>query len=483
MTPAVGEAFALKVKVLGPVHQIPSRCYAVTPSRRLGSQFNLAPSRGIQYLDNALPEWTGVLEVQAEGLAGRRRLHFTGKGQGVFPGDVRPIKTFGGFRWTHPGVRWIRLTDPASGATGLSNPVVVSPRKPRVRIWWGDPHSQTFFSDGVRCPEELYAFARNEAFLDFFAVSDHAEPLTDRQWDYFVAVTNDSNDPGRFATLVGFEWTNSAGGHRNVYYRGSSGPILRSSERHCDTVPKLWKALAGRRALVVPHHPANARMGVPWRQCGWNPRYERLVEIMSVWGNSECPAEKGNPYPIRTLGGEKKGQHVQDALAMGFRMGFCGGGDIHDGRPGDELHVLQKNTPHYDQLSPQGLTAVLAPRLARAVLWDTMYNRLTYATTKKRTYLSFAVNGKAMGSCVRPGKTGGAEMTVEVAASANLKEVTVVKNGRNWRRLMPEDDPRVLNASCSDNDPAPGSYYYVRAVTEDLDMAWSSPVWIDGRNR
>ena len=54
-----------------------------------------------------------------------------------------------------------------------SNPIRATETAPAERIFWGDPHWQTFFSDGIRCPEELYAFARDEAFLDFGAITDH----------------------------------------------------------------------------------------------------------------------------------------------------------------------------------------------------------------------------------------------------------------------------------------------------------------------
>ena len=64
----------------------------------------------------------------------------------------------------------------------------------------------------------------SEAFLDFGAISDHMEAITDRQWDYFQAVSNDYNEPERFATLIGQEWTNHNPGHRNIYYRGNRGP-------------------------------------------------------------------------------------------------------------------------------------------------------------------------------------------------------------------------------------------------------------------
>ena len=202
---AVGEEFTLKVKVCGPVHEIPSAGSWNTPKPGLRSPFNLNVQRQIQFMDNCLPEWAGklVVDSSSDGVKGPEELTFDGINQGVYEQDRRPIKVFRGFTCTKPGFHFLRLTDPESGVVGEANPIHVTADVPEERIFWGDPHWQTFFTDGIRCPEELYAFARDEAFLDFGAISDHMEGVTDRQWEYFQAVTDDYNHPSRFVTLHG----------------------------------------------------------------------------------------------------------------------------------------------------------------------------------------------------------------------------------------------------------------------------------------
>lgn len=476
---AVGEPFALKVKLRGEVREVPCANAFCTVKPKLRGPFNLNVERRIQFMDDCLPEWAGRLDVQSADLDGRRTIAFDGTSQGVFPGDRRPIRTFDGFRFTRPGFHFVRLTDPASGLEAWSNVAMVTADPPRERIWWGDPHWQTFFSDGIRCPEELYAFARDEAFLDFGAVSDHMEAVTDRQWDYFQAVTNDYNAPGRFATLHGQEWTHhlaegGAPGHRNVYFRGAGGPVLRCTDGDCNTLEKLWRtldALPRGQAIAVPHHSANRIMGVDWDR-GWNAEYEKAVEIYSVWGSSEKPGEAGNPRPIRSCEGEVAGRHVIDALKRGYRFGFVGGGDIHDGRPGDDLHTCQKNVAGYaDNLYPQGFTAALASELSREAVFDAMAGRRTYATTRRRIYLDVAAGsaGRAL------------QIQVRAASEDGLQEVVLVRSAEDAERCEPGDDPRIVAADFTLERPGPDEFCYVRVLTRTGDMAWSSPVWGTGR--
>ena len=476
-TLTVGEAFPIKVRVLGPVHKIDSSGAWNTRKPALASPFNLNVQRGIQYMDNCLPDWTGALRVDGAGaLEGAERLAFDGLAQGVFPGDKRPIKVFPGFRWTQPGFQFVRLVHTVSGVETWSNPVFVSAAPPRERLYWGDPHWQTYFSDGIRCPEELYAFARNEAFLDFGAISDHMEAVTDRQWDYFQAVTNDFNEAGRFVTLQGQEWTNhnpkvGAPGHRNIYYRGQGGPALRSTDPECDTLEKLWRKLDGLTAidcLAIPHHSANTVMGVDWAQ-GWNPKYEKAVEIHSVWGNSEKSAANGNPMPLQTkdLKGEMAGRHVVDALKLGYRFGFVGGGDIHDGRPGDDLHNFSY-PPRDWKSAPQGFTAVRVPALTREHVFDAIAGHRTYATTKRRIYLDTGISGT------------GATLALRVAAASEegIDHVAVVRNGDDVQALTPEGDPRILDVAAHPIEAlGPREFCYLRVLTRQGHMAWSSPFW------
>ncbi len=472
---APGEPFALKVKVLGPLRKVGCSGNWNDQKPGLEGPFNLNVSRSIQYHDDCLPEWDGRLTVDAsQALKGQRQLEFDGRNQGVFPGDTRPIRTFAGFTLHEPGFHFIRLYDPDSGAEGWSNPIYVSNSHPDYRIFWGDPHWQTFFSDGIRCPEELYAFARDEAFLDFGAVTDHMEGVTERQWGYFQAVTNDFNEPGRFATLIGQEWTHhnpeaGAPGHRNIYVRGDSSPALRSNDPECNSLSKLWRqldSLPEGSAIAIPHHSANVKMGVDWEK-GWNPEYEKAVEIHSVWGSSECHADEGNTLPNLSNGGEMRGRHVRDALGKGYRFGFVGGGDIHDGRPGLPLHNDSYLKSPDRTARPGGYTAVKAPDLTREAVFDAIRNRQTYASTQSRVYLDTDLNGDS----------GTYRLSLKAASEEGISEAKVILNGEESQALKPESDPRILIRNDISLELDPDDYCYVRITTEKNNIAWSSPFW------
>ena len=468
---AVGEEFSLGVKGLTKPYPVGWACYRPVP--QLASTYNLSP-RGIAYLDNSPRGWRGRVSLAGgSGYAGPRAFNFVDC-EGAFPGDDRPIARVSGLRFEKPGVRFVTVRDRESGITAKSNPIIVTESEPKDRIYWGDLHSQTFFSDGLRCPEELYAFARDEAFLDIFAMADHAEFLTDRQWEYFVDVTNDYNQPGEFVTLVGLEWTCRRYGHRNVYYPGDGGPILRASDPVERELAHVHKVARKHGALVIPHHSANVEMGVNW-ELGHDPEVERLVEIHSIWGNSERPESAGNPYPIRTNHGEKAGQHVLDALAGGRRFGFIGGGDIHDGRPGDELHSLQSKPEQYCLLHRQGIMAVRAKKLTRKAIFDALWNRQCYATTNCRVYLEFDVCGRPMGSQVQVRKRR--PIRVYAVSEEPIARIDIVRNGEDWHTVKPKQTEVLVEID--DTDDVGAVWYYARVTRTDGQMAWSSPVWAE----
>jgi hypothetical protein len=488
----MGEEFTLKIKVLGKVYQAPLKSAWCTPKPALGSPFNHNVYREFRYLDNCLPEWDGTVRLDGgNGLSGPDEITFAemmpnpsarlvpagnrpaSGTRGAFPGDPRPIREVPGLRFTRPGFHFIRVYDPVSGCEGWSNPVYVSETQPQERIYWGDPHWQSFFTDGLRIPEEMYQFARYEAFLDFGALSDHSEGLTDRMWEYFIGVTNDYNLDGEFVSLVGQEWTHhiaedGAPGHRNVYFKGDEGPILRCTDPHYNSLEKLWRALENIEAIAIPHHSANKIMGVDWSQ-GWNPRYETAVEIYSVWGNSEMPAGPDNPQAIVTTGGEVTGRHVIDALLRGYRMGFVGGGDIHDGRPGDCL-TESSLFPNHDQVYGQGLTAVYVPDLSRSAVYEALKGRKTYAASCKRIYLETEDAQDSAGTIT---------CRIRGASEEGIRTADLVLNGEIVHRIRPEGDPRIVETAVTLNAVPEDGFVYWRLRTGRDNFAWSSPVWKD----
>jgi len=438
-------------------------------------------------MDNVPPDWRGRVIIKANDYEGASELVFDGKqepslatnGQFCFDfkAEVKSKLQTGrieGLRFTNPGVKFITVRAPESKVESQSNAIVVTEEPPAMRLFWGDLHSQTIFSDGLRCPEELYAFAKDEAFLDIFAIADHSEFLTDDQWDYFVAVTNRFNHPRHFVTLVGLEWTHHAFGHRNIYYPGAFGPILRCTDPIDGQLERVYQVANEHGALVIPHHSANVTMGVDW-SLGHDQKVERLCEIYSVWGNSERSADAGNPRPIRTLKGEKQGQHVVDALKRGYHFGFIGGGDIHDGRPGDELHTLQESPEQYRLLWRQGIMGVWATSLTRQAIFEALWNRRVFASTNVRVYLEFSVCGAPMGSQVKSAKNR--LICVRAVSEVPIAKIKIVRNGEDWRCL--HFDKQDVDLKLEDPDTTTPAWYYARVTRADGEMAWSSPVWVE----
>lgn len=456
----VDEEFTLRFKILTKPYPVGSACWIKPPN--LKSPFNLSP-RGIRYLDNVYEGEVREIEIEFE----NKKIRFSNY-SGVFINDKRLFGKIQGLRFSEPGVKFIRLFQPDTGIETYSNPVIVM-EKPEYRIFWGDLHSQTFFSDGLRCPEELYTFARDEAFLDFFSVSDHSEWITDRQWEYFCSVAGDFNEDGRFVTLIAQEWTDHNIGHRNIYYPGNTGPVLRAG---IDTIEDVYEIAFRYKALVIPHHSANAKMGVNWN-IAHNPEVERLVEIYSVWGNSEMNENQGNTRPIKVLGGEKIGQHVVDALDMGYRFGFVGGGDIHDGRPGDELHSLQDSVSDYKNLYRQGITAVKAEKLDRKNIFNGLYNRRCYATSNIRAFFDFFINGIESGNEID--EENKLCFKISGVSEVPFKRVVIISDGKVCRLFSIRKNQ--FNIEFEHNYRGE-KYFYVRVERTDGEMAWLSPVWI-----
>ncbi|MFQ6048688.1 MAG: hypothetical protein ACE5K7_04920, partial [Phycisphaerae bacterium] len=98
---------------------------------------------------------------------------------------------------------------------GQSNPAVVQADGPR--IFWGDIHGKTDFSDDGHKPIDDYlAYAREVSLLDFTAVTDHSG-CCGANWITTQQKAAEATEPGRFVVLKAFEWSYRRG-HRNIYF-------------------------------------------------------------------------------------------------------------------------------------------------------------------------------------------------------------------------------------------------------------------------
>jgi hypothetical protein len=276
--------------------------------------------------------------------------------------------------------------------------------------------------------------------------SFYAGPGTTRSaWqDVIVKAARDHYEPGRFTTLVGFEWTAVQKGgnmHRNVLFRDLVVPELPLSAVETADEEKLWawmaeQEAAGSKLFAVPHN-SNASKGemfAPVDNAGrpldadyarTRSRWEPLIEMMQVKANSEVVAslwpadefagfENGpslQRYSERSFRKESfvrwaviKGLAYQQALGENpWKLGFTGGTDSHNGTPGDVAEHnyagshgaadstagrrLAGDIPGWiavREANPGALAGVWATKNTRGAIWDAMKARESFATSGTR---------------------------------------------------------------------------------------------------
>ena len=197
-----------------------------------------------------------------------------------------------------------------------------------------------------------------------------------RAWMEVREAAARNNDPGRFTTFVGYEYTSAPGGrnlHRNVIFRTAKVPELPYTSKVSDDPENLWKTMDGWRGkgidvLAIPHNSngSDGLMFEPTKRNGspmdkayaeLRMRNEPLVEISQIKGTSEvhpslAPNDEWANFEImeRYIGTNHpvthfKGSYVREALKDGilmqeqkgfnpFKMGFISSTDTHNAAPG-----------------------------------------------------------------------------------------------------------------------------------------------------
>ena len=368
-------------------------------------------------------------------------------------------------RVREPGLYRLHAVGPGD-LRAESNPLEVSTSGPRVL--WGDLHGHSNYSDGTGLPEDYFVYARDVAALDVASLTDHDHwgmQFIDRHpelWDDIRAQTARFHEPHRFVTLLGYEWTSWIYGHRHVLYFADTGTVHSSLDPGTDTPAGLWAALGGSDALTIAHHSAGGPIAVDWAVPP-DPRFEPVTEVVSVHGSSEAADSPSRIYDA------VPGNFVRDALDRGYRLGFVGSGDSHDGHPGN-AHLAGPTG---------GLVAILSEELTRGAVLEALRARRVYATSGARVLLRASLGSVRMGDVLSTASAGDAhDLAVRVVGTDRLSRIDVIRSGAVAETLGCDG-----TLECTAIRPLtalrPGEYVYVRVVQEDGALAWSSPVFIE----
>jgi hypothetical protein len=288
------------------------------------------------------------------------------------------------------------------------------------------------------------------SILTSTAMPEYVAPkLLRDNWQKYVKVANKFNDPGKFTTLLAFEWTSIPNGrnmHRNVFFRNDTGPKVPFSSFDSYHPEDLWTYLevqrnAGNDTFAIPHngnvsdgwmYSPNKFLGGPMdaRYAKRQALNEPLTEMIQTKGSSDThpllsPNDEfadfelfenminvGQPSQVKygyIRQGLVEGMILEDKLgANPYKMGIVAGADSHSAYSNNEennfhgSHGATDDTPQkrlHPGMSPTGepasvvgtagTTAVWAEENTRAAIFDAMKRKETYGTSGTLIRLRF----------------------------------------------------------------------------------------------
>ena len=304
------------------------------------------------------------------------------------------------------GVHRYTFRSPDGEVTGAANPVWVK-ADPEQRLFWGETHGHSGFAEGQGTPGGYFAFARDDARLDFITMSEHDIWLTDGLWEKLNKAVREYHREGELLVFAGYEWTSprQRGGHHNVFFRNVG--MQRVGVQAAPNLSDLYRGLRAEYdtddVLIIPHAHQNG----DWRQNDFE--MENLIEIMSGHGTFEW---FGSRY-----------------LEQGFRVGFVSASDDHRGHPGySPGHQAGASGRRSNIFQFGGLAAAWAPARTTDAVFGALKSRRAYATTgAQRIVLDARLNGAPMGSELD--QTDRRVLEGRAIGTGPIRRVDLIRNG------------------------------------------------------
>lgn len=355
-------------------------------------------------------------------------------------------------------------------ARGEDTPTpTISYKDETLKLFYGDLHEHTDLSvcnrAGDQSINESYQHMRDIARHDFACTTDHGYNINPYLWSYTAKMVRVNDDPDRFLTFLAEEWTSSFEkydtkhpygyyGHRNLILADTYFPRWWNA-RNGQTPAQVWEELRRMQAnfVHIPHQLADTG-NVPTDWDFTDEKAQPVAEIFQVRGSYEY---KGAPREAKRTT-PQPGYFLQDAWARGIVIGVIASPDHGGG---------------------YGKACVYAPELTREAILDAIRRRHCYGTTGAKIFLDVRVNDHLMGEKITAPAGKAVNVTIRTRCPGEIERVEVCRNNRFVYTKAP--DGREAELTFTDQRPLEGrSYYYVRVIQKDQEIAWSSPVWLLG---
>ncbi len=231
-----------------------------------------------------------------------------------------------------------------------------------------------------------------------------------------------------------------------------------------------------------------------------------MVEIYSGWGNALTYDASFDPVddsaPDKTTDDwDSADSTAHEALEMGFRLGFVGGTDRHDTRPGDVCGGAADTGAHK---YAGGLTMVVLdgtdPTLTRSAIHDELVARRTLVTSGPQIpvgvewTLARAAGTRTIGEVVDVPSRGVTKLEVRVPSGYEgmVRNVRAVGYDKSYTLTESSTsagswEVAIANATIPSwlyvEVEIDGAMYYPEGCddggTDDAEYVWSSPTWFE----
>jgi len=336
----------------------------------------------------------------------------------------------------------------------------------KYNIYFGQLHSHTSYSDGAGSCEEAYQHAKGVENLDFLAVTDHsnsfdnadsaslADGSASSEWTEGQQLARQYTSED-FVCLFGYEMTWSNGlGHMNTFH--TEGFQSRTQSRYATYSTALQNYYADLKtqpdSISQFNHPGTT-FGDFSDFAYYDEEIDRLITTIEV-GNGEGAIGSSGYFPSY--------EYYQRALDKGWHVAPTNNQDNHKGLWGDA------NTAR---------SVVLADSLTTDSIYDAMRNYRVYATEDADLSIYYTLDGNVMGTILEEGQTGEqVELQVELkdVTDASIGKVQVITNGGI---VLAEKEVSSNNETVTFTVDNAYSYYYIKVVQPDGDIAVTAPVW------
>lgn len=359
------------------------------------------------------------------------------------------------------------------------------PPAPELKAFVGEMHGHTVLSDGRVDIDTYFKNIRDNAKLDFAALTDHdhggvgAPTLwdggKDSKWEIIKSKVKEYYNEGKFTTILGYERDSYPFFNNLVLCFSSDDAEMVLDERAGEFTEKRFRqVLSDPNIIVVPHDTYEFSSGGDFIKLD-NDLIPPFMEIISRGDSAEY---MGNPAFVAPSCCE--GGFYQDALKKGAKIGCIGGSDDHSGLNGI---VVEKYG--YPSMFP-GVTGVWAKENTREAIFDALKSKRTYAfmlgnpdgEMSGRMEIDFRINGHWMGESIKRPDVRDLQIFFNVKSDVPVKAVTLVKNCRNY--IMLTYAKELIFDYDQENDV---DSYYLRVELKDGRFGWTSPIWVEKNDK